>query len=80
MQYILWILFFGLGFATIFYRYGLYKITGDWEWAMKFLGANGTIVAIILIGAILMFIGVAYPFGVFENLDPRIVPTWLSTL
>jgi len=42
---------------------------------MKFLGANGTIVAIILIGAILMFIGVAYPFGIFENLDPRIVPT-----
>jgi hypothetical protein len=45
-------------------------MTGDWEWAVKYLGGNGTVVAISLIGMLLIAAGTAYPFGVIE-LTPK---------
>jgi hypothetical protein len=48
MNFIIGIICLSLGLATISYRYQLYKITGDWDWAMRFLGPNGTFLVIIL--------------------------------
>jgi hypothetical protein len=44
------------------YRYVIYEFTGEWGWASQYLGGNGTITAIVLIGMILIGVGVAYPF------------------
>lgn len=80
MNLLLGILIFALGVLIIHFRYQLYNFTGDWDWAIKYLWGNGTVVAIILIGMFLMGVGVAYPFGVFEwagKLD--IAPTELRS-
>lgn len=66
MNLLLGIIIFALGVVLIRFRYQLYSFTGDWDWAIKYLGGNGTVVAIILIGMFLMGVGVAYPFWVFE--------------
>ena len=74
MDILIGILIFSLGIVTISYRYAIYRFTGDWEWAMRFLGTNGTILAIILIWALLMFLGIAYPFWIFDSLRPEVIP------
>ena len=52
------------------YRYQIYHFTGEWGWAERYLGLNGTIVAISLIGMLLIFVGVAFPFGAFDKPAP----------
>ena len=61
--------------AILRYRYQIYEFTGDWDWAVRYLGGNGTIVAISLIGALLIAVGTAYPFGVID-----FTPTPATTL
>ena len=52
--------------AILKYRYQIYDFTGSWGWAEKYLGGNGTIFAISLIGMLLIGVGTAYPFGVID--------------
>lgn len=63
------------GIAMLRYRYPLYHFTGEWGWAQKYLGSNGTVVAIALIGAFLIFVGVAFPLGAFKNTRSNIQTT-----
>jgi hypothetical protein len=66
MRFLLWLLIILAGIAILRYRYQIYEFTGDWDWAVRYLGGNGTIVAISLIGALLIAVGTAYPFGVID--------------
>lgn len=66
MKFLIWFVLILLGIALMRYRYQIYEFTGDWDWAIKYLWGNGTIVAIILIGMLLVGFGTAYPFGVIE--------------
>lgn len=68
MKFLVWLLLIIIGFQVMRYRYMIYNFTGSWPWADRFLGSNGTVVAIILFGGILIFIGVAYPLGAFSQL------------
>lgn len=63
------------GVSMLRYRYPLYHFTGEWGWAQKYLGSNGTVVAIALIGAFLIFVGVAFPLGAFKNTRSNIQTT-----
>ena len=65
------------GVLVIRYRYQIRNFTGDWGWALKYLGSNGTITALALAGALLIAIGAAYPFGAFDN--PNALPTQNSS-
>lgn len=69
MKFLLWLIIILCGVAIMRYRYQIYEFTGDWWWAEKYLWGNGTVHAISLIGALLVFFGTAYPFGVI-NLSP----------
>ncbi len=42
------------GIAILRYRYQIYGFTGEWSLATKYLGGNGTIVALTLIGMFLI--------------------------
>jgi hypothetical protein len=66
MKLIIWILIILSWITILKYRYQIYEFTGDWDWAVKYLGGNGTIVAIALIGSVLIALGTAYPFGVVD--------------
>ncbi len=75
MKLILWLILIALGVAILRYRYQIYNFTWEWWWANQYLGSNGTIVAISLIGMILIWAWAAYPFGAFDGfMDPR----WLT--
>lgn len=67
MKFVIGFILIILGGIIIRYRYHIYGFTGDWWWAQKYLGGNGTITAISLLGAILIFAGFAYPFGAFDQ-------------
>ncbi len=69
MNFLVGIILILAGIAVLKYRYPIYHFTGDWDWASRFLGANGTIVAISLIGAGLIFVGVAFPLGAFNDMQ-----------
>ncbi|MDD2486743.1 MAG: hypothetical protein PHS92_00020 [Candidatus Gracilibacteria bacterium] len=56
------------GILVIKYRKIVYEWTGRIVWAEKFLGSGGTIIFIILMGLLLIFLSVTYPFGVFDDL------------
>lgn len=66
MNLIIWILIILSGIAILKYRFQIYDFTGDWDWAVKYLGGNWTVVAISLIGSLLIAFGTAYPFGVVD--------------
>jgi hypothetical protein len=66
MKLILWILIIALGVVILKYRYQIHDFTGDWGWAEKYLGGNGTVAAISLIGALLIAVGTAYPFWAID--------------
>ncbi|MDD5377385.1 MAG: hypothetical protein PHH16_04720 [Candidatus Gracilibacteria bacterium] len=57
----------GMGLGILKYRKVVYSWTGRWYWAEKYLGSGGTVFMISLIGLGLIFVSVAYPFGVFDN-------------
>ncbi|MBP6981727.1 hypothetical protein KBB25_03055 [Candidatus Gracilibacteria bacterium] len=66
--------FYGLliilgGIGIIQYRYKIHDTTGDWAWAEQYVG--GTVNALVLIGMLMIGIGTAYPFGVFDDLGPQ---------
>jgi hypothetical protein len=72
MKFLMWLLILLSGMAILRYRYQIYDFTGEWGWAEKYLGGNGTISAISLIWALLIGIGTAYPFWVIDfSPDPR---------
>ncbi|MCK9272272.1 hypothetical protein M0P65_01885 [Candidatus Gracilibacteria bacterium] len=62
------ILLFGAGLVIIKYRKTVYDWTGKFVWAEKYLGSGGTVIILILIGLLLMFLGVTFPFGMYETL------------
>jgi hypothetical protein len=66
MRVLYGLLIIALGIAILKYRYQIHNFTGDWGWAEQYLGGNGTISAISLIGAFLIAVGTAYPFGVIS--------------
>lgn len=69
MNFLIWFLLIGAGFAVMKYRYVIYGVTGEWWWATQYLWWNGTVTAIVLIGMLMVGWGVAYPFWVFENVS-----------
>lgn len=56
-----------LGIAMLKYRKTVYGWTGKFYWAEKYLGNGGTLLVIIVAGLGLLFISIAYPFGVFDD-------------
>lgn len=68
MNLITWIILIALGILILRYRYHIHSFTGEWSWATEYLGGNGTVVAISLIGALLIALGTAYPFGVLDGI------------
>lgn len=56
-----------MGLGTLRYRKVVYSWTGKFYWAEKYLGSGGTILVITLVGLGLIFVSVAYPFGVFDK-------------
>ncbi len=67
MKLLTGLILIALGVAILRYRYQIYNFTGEWGWANQYLGGNGTITAISLIGLLLIGAGSAYPFGAFDN-------------
>lgn len=67
MDFLVGLILIATGVAVIKFRYPLYHFTGDWDWAMRFLGSGGTVAAIAIIGAGLIFVGVAFPLGAFDD-------------
>lgn len=61
-------LFTSLGVAILKYRKNVFEWTGRWYWAEKYLGHGGTIIVIILTGLGMIFFGVGYPLGAFDDL------------
>ncbi len=59
-----------LGVAILRFRFQIHNFVGEWAWAQEYIG--GTVNAISLFGALLIFVGVGYPFGVFEFWPPKI--------
>lgn len=62
------ILLFFAGLVIIKYRKIVYEWTGRFVWAEKYLGSGGTVVVITLIGLLLMFLWVTFPFWMYETL------------
>lgn len=75
MDFIVGLLVILSGIAILRYRYQIYEFTGEWDWAIKYLGGNGTVVAISLIGMLLIGAGTAYPFGVIDFTPASTGPT-----
>lgn len=67
MNFLVGLILIATGILVLKFRYQVYHFTGDWDWASRYLGSNGTIVAISLFGAGLIFVGVAFPLGAFED-------------
>ena len=65
MRLITGLILISIGAAIIYYRYRIYDLTGEWQWANTYL--NNTMIAIVLIGMILVGMGAAYPFGAFDG-------------
>lgn len=77
MNIILGLFLIAIGILIIRFRYPIYHFTGEWGWAQKYLGGNGTVIAIILIWMLLIWIGAAYPFGAFNDVWSP-VNTWAN--
>ncbi|MBX9809078.1 hypothetical protein K2X92_01685 [Candidatus Gracilibacteria bacterium] len=71
MKLLIGLILIAFGTAIIYYRFKIYDITGEWNWASLYLG--NTMNAIVLMGMILIGIGAAYPFGAFDDFNT--VPT-----
>ncbi len=65
MKILVWMLLIAVGAAIIYYRFKIYGITGEWDWANKYVG--NTMVAIILFGMLLIGAWAAYPFGALDG-------------
>lgn len=50
MNFLVGLILIASGILVVRYRFMLYNFTGDWAWAQKFLGSNGTLVAITFFG------------------------------
>jgi hypothetical protein len=62
------LLFTSLGVGILKYRKNIFEWTGRWYWAEKYLGNGGTFIVIILIGLGMIFFGVGYPLGAFDDM------------
>lgn len=60
MKALWFLLIIGLGFATLYFAYPLYKITGSFDWVDKYLGSGGTISFWRLVGVVLVIFAFAY--------------------
>lgn len=62
---------FCIGTGYLFLRYAktVLEWTGHFMWAERYLGRGGTVVVIYLMGAGLIFFGVGYPFGAFDDMN-----------
>jgi len=60
MKALWFILILGMGFATTYFAYPLYKITGSFDSVEKYLGAGGTITFWRLVGVALVIFAFAY--------------------
>lgn len=70
MKFLIWLILIIIWLVVLKYRYQVYDFTGEFDWAQKYFGSTGTLFVIILIGAILIFSGVAYPLGGFGGFEP----------
>lgn len=55
VKFLYFVIFTGLGVATLKYRKRVYEWTGRWYWAEKYLGNGGTVVVITLSGIGMIF-------------------------
>ena len=62
MDFLMWFIIIAVWVLIIYFRNAIYSWTGDWGWATQYLWANGTMNALVLIWAILIFFGTSYPF------------------
>ncbi|EKD66112.1 MAG: hypothetical protein ACD_49C00064G0015 [uncultured bacterium (gcode 4)] len=62
------ILLFATGLVIIKYRKIVYEWTGKFAWAERYLWSGGTVIVLTLIGLLLMFLGVTFPFWMYETL------------
>lgn len=65
MDFLVGIILVLAGISMIRYRFQVYNFVGEWDWAIKYVG--GTVNAISIAGALLIFVGVAFPLGAFNN-------------
>jgi hypothetical protein len=68
MDFLIALILILTGLAVMYYRYQIYDLTGEWTWAATYLGGNGTITAIVLIGMALIAWGVAFPFWLGDDI------------
>ncbi|MDP2091270.1 MAG: hypothetical protein Q8K30_06770 [Candidatus Gracilibacteria bacterium] len=66
------IFFITSGYYIIKYRKVVKSWTGNFYWAEHYLGNGGTYFVLLLIGLGLIFLGVTYPFGVFDGYQANI--------
>lgn len=67
MDFLVGIILVFTGISMIRYRFQVYNFVGEWDWAIKYLG--GTVNAISITGALLIFVGVAFPLGAFDGIQ-----------
>lgn len=65
MRLLTGLILIAVGTTIIYYRFKIYDITGEWDWANTYLG--NTMNVIVLTGMILIAAGAAYPFGALDN-------------
>jgi hypothetical protein len=78
MNFVIWLLLIAAWYLVMRYRYNIYDLTWEWGWASKYLWGNGTITAIALAGMLLIGAGVAFPFGVFDDMDSSKPPALMQ--
>lgn len=65
MRLLTGLILIAIGTTIIYYRFKIYDVTGEWEWANTYLG--NTMNVIVLTGMILIAAGAAYPFGALDD-------------
>lgn len=56
------------GILMLVFRYNVYRFTGDWGWAEKYLGYGSTPTAIVLFGCLIIMIGIFIITGAINTI------------
>lgn len=67
MRFIYFLFFFCLGLFIIRYREMLQRVSGNFNWAEKYLGNGGTYSAYLLIGLAMCFLSIMYVTGTLDG-------------
>jgi len=57
-----------LGFVIMIYRYQLKQLTGQIQWAERYLGSGGTYNLYVIIGLVISILSLMYALGTFQDL------------